>query len=216
MRVTILYDNTAWDKCLTPDWGFSCLVEARGRIILFDTGAKTTVLAANMKSLNINPMSVDAVFISHDHWDHTGGVSILPDHHPMRIFVPDSFNNPVILRQRRNQISRCRESAELYTDFFTTGELDNGEQSLAIRMDNDRFAVIAGCAHPGVRKILEAAAEFGRVSVLIGGLHGFDEFELLNDMEFICPTHCTRYIDEIASRCPQKFISGGAGKVIDL
>jgi 7,8-dihydropterin-6-yl-methyl-4-(beta-D-ribofuranosyl)aminobenzene 5'-phosphate synthase len=118
MRVTILYDNTAWDKRLTPDWGFSCLVEARDRIILFDTGAKTTVLAANMKSLNINPMSVDAVFISHDHWDHTGGVSILPDHHPMRIFVPDSFNNPVILRQRSNQISRCRESAELYTEFF--------------------------------------------------------------------------------------------------
>ncbi|MFZ2631986.1 MAG: hypothetical protein WA081_14985 [Desulfosalsimonadaceae bacterium] len=33
MKITILYDNTAWDSRLTADWGFSCLVEAHGKKI---------------------------------------------------------------------------------------------------------------------------------------------------------------------------------------
>jgi 7,8-dihydropterin-6-yl-methyl-4-(beta-D-ribofuranosyl)aminobenzene 5'-phosphate synthase len=76
MKITIIYDNTAFSKNLTPDWGFSCLVEAYDRKILFDTGAKGSILFDNMKKLDIDPSEIDMVFISHDHWDHTGG---LPD-----------------------------------------------------------------------------------------------------------------------------------------
>jgi metal-dependent hydrolase (beta-lactamase superfamily II) len=39
---------------------------------------------------------------------------------------------------------------------------------------------------------------------------------LEDDGEFICPCHCTRYKKEIKSRCPGKYIEGGAGKIIDL
>ncbi|MBW2739319.1 MAG: hypothetical protein JRE64_10840 [Deltaproteobacteria bacterium] len=55
MKITIIYDNTAWDKNLTPDWGFSCLVEAYDRKILFDTGAKGSILLDNMKKLDVDP-----------------------------------------------------------------------------------------------------------------------------------------------------------------
>jgi metal-dependent hydrolase (beta-lactamase superfamily II) len=118
VKVTIIYDNTAWDKNLKSDWGFSCLVEVFGKNILFDTGAKADILDYNMKQLKIDPLQIDEVFISHSHWDHTGG------------------------------------------------------------------------------------------------LHGFNEFHLIDNLETVCPTHCTRFIQDIKKRYPDKTIDGGAGKVI--
>jgi len=76
--------------------------------------------------------------------------------------------------------------------------------------------VVAGCSHPGVEEILGAASVFGKVTTLVGGLHGFQDFELIDDLKRICPTHCTQYINEIAARYPEKVIPGGAGKVIVL
>ena len=55
MKITILYDNTAFRNDLKSDWGFSCLVEAYNKIILFDTGADGSILLENMKKLNIKP-----------------------------------------------------------------------------------------------------------------------------------------------------------------
>ena len=74
MKVTIIYDNTAFRKDLQSDWGFSALVEGEDiPKILFDTGANGDILLSNMEKLNINPALIDEVFISHAHADHTGG-----------------------------------------------------------------------------------------------------------------------------------------------
>jgi len=32
----------------------------------------------------------------------------------------------------------------------------------------------------------------------------------------ICPTHCTRHIAEIKAFYPEKYVEGGAGKIINL
>ncbi|MFO7731520.1 MAG: hypothetical protein R6V86_12245 [Spirochaetia bacterium] len=40
MKVTIIYDNTAFRADLKSNWGFAALVEAHGRRILFDTGTR--------------------------------------------------------------------------------------------------------------------------------------------------------------------------------
>lgn len=120
MKITIIYDNEAFDKSLKNDRGFSCLIEVFGRKILFDTGANSDILLGNMKKLNIDPEPVDMVFISHSHWDH------------------------------------------------------------------------------------------------IGGLHGFKEFELIQNLKSICPTHCTQFKEKIRSFYPDKYIEGGAGRVITI
>jgi len=212
MKVTIVYDNDVSKEGLEADWGFSCLLEAENiPKILFDTGTKGKMLLANMEKLDIDPSSVDEVFISHAHFDHTGGLAdFLLINKKAKIYVPPSFAGPV----EREAIA-ISEPTKIHENVFSTGELGGIEQSMAVKTDKG-LVVIAGCSHPGVGNILRAVAQFGKVYALIGGLHGFREFDLLKDLELVCPTHCTQFKAEIKSLYPKKYVDGGAGKVITL
>jgi len=75
MKITIIYDNTSIRNDLQPDWGFSAVVEFKERKILFDAGASGTILLSNMQKLGISPKEIQDVFISHNHFDHIGGLS---------------------------------------------------------------------------------------------------------------------------------------------
>jgi len=209
MKITIIYDNTAWDINLKSDWGFSCLVEVFGKNILFDTGAKANILLNNMEKLKIDPMQIDEVFISHSHWDHTGGLSCILSLNPVKVYIPYSCS----LSDDKVNAIKVDEKLKLHDNIYSTGELKSIEHSLVIK-ENTGVTVIAGCSHPGVREILQVASEIGKVRTLIGGLHGFNDFNLIDNLENICPAHCTRFIREIKELYPGKYIEGGAGKVI--
>lgn len=211
MKITIIYDNKAFNERLAADWGFSCLIEVFDRKILFDTGAKGDILLENMNKLNIDPLNIDEIFISHDHWDHIGGLSAFLKINKVRVYIPYSCSEP----EGARDVIKVKEPLMLHKNIFSTGELENGEQSLVVKHNKD-VVVVAGCSHPGVGEILKAASKHGRVSTLIGGLHGFKEFDLIDDLEKICPTHCTKFIHKISELYPDKYIKGGAGKVIEF
>jgi 7,8-dihydropterin-6-yl-methyl-4-(beta-D-ribofuranosyl)aminobenzene 5'-phosphate synthase len=101
MNLKILYDNRANDEGegggngFQADWGFSCWVEFSGKKILFDTGANGDILLSNMEKFNLNPKDLDLLFISHDHWDHTGGLdTILKSYNnsTMKVYILSSFS----------------------------------------------------------------------------------------------------------------------------
>lgn len=211
MKITIVYDNEAWKEGLKADWGFSCLVEVYDKKILFDTGANGSILLNNMKTLNIDPTMVEEIFISHAHWDHTGGLADFLKINPVKVYVPSSFQVPSGVAE----IIEVKEALKLHDSIYSTGELESVEQSLVVKTEKGSV-VIAGCSHPGVENILNAASPFGKPYALIGGLHGFNEFDLVEDLELICATHCTQFKSEIKTRYPEKYIEGGAGKVIEL
>lgn len=77
MKITIISDNYVDTACLVAEHGFSCLIEAEGRKILFDTGQGEALLN-NMRRLNITH-DIDMIVFSHGHYDHTGGLSRYPD-----------------------------------------------------------------------------------------------------------------------------------------
>jgi len=212
VKVTIIYDNETWLPGLEADWGFSCLVEEEDRRLLFDTGAKGAVLLANMKHLGIDPLSITAVFISHAHWDHVGGLpEVLRRNRHARVYLPPSYLEVA----EAGRVVRVQSPGRLFENFFSTGELPGAEQSLAVKTRKG-LVVICGCSHPGVGAILQAASRFGRVSALIGGLHGFQEYEILADLELVCPCHCTQHQAEIMAHYPETAVSGGAGKVFQF
>lgn len=211
MKISIIYDNTSSRIDLQADWGFSALVEAHGKKILFDTGADGSILMANMAVLNIAPRSIDAVFISHPHLDHTGGLSAFLAQNPhAALWIPRSFHGP----EHRRTVIEITQAAKLCEGLYSTGELAGIEQSLCVETPKG-IVVVAGCSHPPMPRILRAAAAFGNVYGIAGGLHGTPPESLAN-LQLICATHCTRYKDEIKSRYPRQYVEGGAGKIIAL
>lgn len=75
LRITTLVDNVVRHPFCWGEHGLSFLVETdRGRALL-DTGASGTVLLHNVRDalkLRLDPL--DALVLSHGHYDHTGGL----------------------------------------------------------------------------------------------------------------------------------------------
>lgn len=72
LKITILSTMLA-DQGM-GEWGFSALVEADGRRILFDTGLRPETVLQNARDLGIDLSGVTDVVLSHHHGDHTGGL----------------------------------------------------------------------------------------------------------------------------------------------
>ena len=74
--VTTLMENNALRDCLASEHGLSLLVEGNGCKVLYDTGASPRFLM-NARALEADLSDLDALVLSHGHYDHTGGVSSL-------------------------------------------------------------------------------------------------------------------------------------------
>ena len=78
MDITCVIDNTAQRS--SPFWGehgLAFLIETEAGRLLFDTGQSGTVLLHNLEVLGVDPATVDALALSHAHYDHTGGLPAL-------------------------------------------------------------------------------------------------------------------------------------------
>lgn len=73
IRFKILTENRAKRRGILGEHGLSILLEVNGFKVLFDTG-QTDVFSTNAGRDGIDLSSVDALVISHGHYDHTGGV----------------------------------------------------------------------------------------------------------------------------------------------
>lgn len=212
MLIKIVYDNTTVREDLKSDWGFAAVIEIEKKRILFDAGADGDILLSNMQKMGIDPMSIDTVFISHNHFDHTGGLaSFLSKNNNVTVYLPES------LRGVRNAARVIHISKAMSIDdrIHSTGELDGIEQSLIIETEKGSIIVV-GCSHPGLANIINAAETYGKIYAIVGGYHGFREFDILKNVDRICPTHCTQAMEELRTLYPEKYISGGAGKIIEL
>ena len=72
-RVTVLVENTTGRRGLLAEHGLSFWIEIDSRRILFDTG-QSDILLHNAQVLGVDLNDVDAVVLSHGHYDHVGGL----------------------------------------------------------------------------------------------------------------------------------------------
>jgi len=95
-RATTLSENTAFarPRGLLGEWGLSVLVERDDRRVLLDAGSSISA-ARNGDLLGVNWDRIDAIVLSHGHYDHTGGLRevLTRIRKPVKIFAhPDVFD----------------------------------------------------------------------------------------------------------------------------
>lgn len=231
VKITILYDNYVFKEGTKAEWGFSCLIEGTEKIILFDTGGDEKILMGNMEKLNIDPREVDLIVISHDHWDHTGGLFSVLKLNPAPVYLHSSFSE--ILKKKientGSTIIEAKEPTKICKDVFSTGELDGPvhEQSLIVKT-NKGHVLITGCSHPGIVKIVKKAKELTGedIYLVFGGFHLMkqseqeiltiiDKFKSLG-VQKCGATHCTgdKQIEVFKTAYGKDYVEMGTGRVL--
>lgn len=180
MDVRVLFNSDGTRDDFSVGWGVSFLVNHR---ILFDTGEKAEALVHNITGMAVDFSSLDGVVISHDHWDHTGGLRAALETRPgINVYSCPGFSEE-FKKGVKAQGGRLIENsgfAEIAKNIFVTGEILGDykgqpmpEQALVARTDKG-LTVITGCAHPGIVRMLEQVrAQFpeDRFYAVFGGFH---------------------------------------------
>jgi len=234
LKITTIYDNYEHDPRLQTGWGFSCLVEVGDRRILFDTGADRAVELRNIEQLGIDLGQVEAIFLSHAHGDHTGGLSgVLEAASGPKVYLGRSFPRSLKDGVRRYGAEPVEVTGpmELFENIYSTGELGTmiKEQSMIVKIKKG-LVVITGCAHPGVVNIVRSAKEQldGEIHLILGGFHlsGMSDSQVSSiidslkelEVEKASPCHCTgeRAIELFKEAYEEDFIANGVGNVIEI
>lgn len=85
MKICALMENTPYEPRFAAEHGLSLYIETDRHKILFDTGA-SGAFADNARLLGVDLSQVEMAILSHDHYDHGGGIARfleLNDHAPL-------------------------------------------------------------------------------------------------------------------------------------
>jgi 7,8-dihydropterin-6-yl-methyl-4-(beta-D-ribofuranosyl)aminobenzene 5'-phosphate synthase len=233
VHITIIYDNYMSNPSLKPDWGFACAVEYQGNRMLFDAGRDASLYKKNMQVLGIDPAEFDALFISHQHWDHTAGIPWILEENPMiNCYLPSAYESILKSDQKLPDHNQgFSNPAHIAGPFYSTGDHFEAfrEQGLVIKTEKGGV-LVTGCGHPGVVEMVTVArSDLGiNVTAVIGGLHLMSASEAqleeitttLKEMgiQQICPTHCTGdlSIAYFKSSFGEGYLAGGTGTEITI
>ena len=142
--ITFLVDNRAEESFMAEN-GFSILIENQGKRILFDTGQKGETLFHNAEKLGVSLSGLDAIVLSHGHFDHSGNLAKIFQMNPSISFfahpgcritrwsrhpgkTPHSVglsqeNNAAITALPPGQIHWCKTPTQIMPEIWVTGSI---------------------------------------------------------------------------------------------
>ncbi len=236
MNIKILFDKSAADNKFKTGWGFSLFIDG----VLFDTGEDGDFLISNLKAANIDIGSIKKIVISHDHWDHTGGLwGILKIKNDLEVYGCEGFSRETKdkIKDSGAKFIEVNQQMQIKPNIYTSGQIlgfykaeQIAEQALIIKSEKG-LVVITGCSHPGILKMIEGVGEnfFGEdIYLVLGGFHLMNkekrEIKLTAEkikeanINYVGPTHCTGYqAQQILKKVfGEKYISIKVGETITV
>jgi len=228
VKVIVVIDNNVYREDLYTSWGLSIYVETPGVRVLFDTDTDGSRLVYNAEKLGIDLSTLNAIVISHDHYDHSGGLEAIANFCRGRpIYVPaHSYLLDYVCNLGLTPVPV--HSTTLIADgVYVVGELSSGafglyEIALAIKVRSGKLVTLCGCSHPGIERIVEKVLkDIGGIPVaVIGGFHSPTSYSLDKLVELgvekIYPLHCSGLgaVRYLSRKYPERLGTGGSGFVL--
>jgi 7,8-dihydropterin-6-yl-methyl-4-(beta-D-ribofuranosyl)aminobenzene 5'-phosphate synthase len=234
VTITVVYDNYSKAEGLKPDWGYSVVIEGLDKNILFDTGADPDIFESNFKKMGIDNKKIDLLILSHEHGDHTGGISAFVKlNKDIPVIIPYSFSKSFKKQMVEFGLEPLlvKEPVKICTNLYSSGEFSGRipEQALVLNTKQG-LVVMTGCSHPGIVEMLqEIKSTFNKnIYMVFGGFHLLVKSDnkmkkITDDMKALgvikCgATHCTgvRQTEIIKEAFGADFFELGAGNSIVL
>ncbi|ADL13747.1 MBL fold metallo-hydrolase [Acetohalobium arabaticum] len=142
MKIKLLVEDTVYRSELLAEHGLALWVEYNEETFLFDTGQGKVILH-NAEKLNVNLDSITKVFLSHGHYDHTGGLekvlSVNSEVHVYghpELFIPKYSNQNGELSKKGSEIAKSdiknftpvTETVEVTEGVWIIGEVPNSSE----------------------------------------------------------------------------------------
>lgn len=178
MKVTSVVDDAVCDhSSFWGEHGLALLIETQSGCVLFDTGQSGTVLLHNLELLGIEPAAINALAISHAHYDHTGGLPALLN----QVAGIPLYAHPDLFRERFSRREGAVKSVGLPL------EREALEQRLTLQLSAEPTEILAGVWTTG--EITDRAEPEGRSAHhLVRGLEGWEPDPYRDDMALVLET----------------------------
>ncbi len=181
---TFVYgDREVTTPGLKRGWGFAALIKYDGKTILFNTAGNEDVLRNNFKVLGFKPQDLDAVVISHQHWEMYEALGFLMKNNPqVPVYTTGAViqilreENPAWAPNLHNVSMDEQFTPNIYFQNLKSGRRRGGPFGIFevhIILKTDRGLVIfQGCGHPQILNIAQkskALTGVEKIHLIAGG-----------------------------------------------
>ncbi len=182
-KITFVYGNRkkANEACLRG-WGFTILIEFDGKRVLFNTGGNAKVLDNNLKVLKVDPKTLDAIVISHEHWEYYTALGVILKANPLiPVYLTKNTYSYNFSDFKNNNFKIVNNDVVSITPKFLLMKIRSGrfqggpfgiDEIHIILKTSEGLVIAEGCGHPQVLNVVKKSKAYTgeeRVAMLMGG-----------------------------------------------